>query len=337
MRKASTISTIALMAAGAMPAATMADTFTFAHSFPPHHTVTTEGYEPWMACVGEKLPGTTFTHFPGGQIVKGPETLDGLVNGLADITAVMIGYVSSKLPLSGVAYLPGLGNDAAHVARAFEKTVRMAPVADEFAANGIHPIWVYSMPVYQLVSSKGELHKPEDFKGKVLRSSGGAMTLTISALGAAPTEMPIGDLYVAMERGTVEGTMLSLSSIKPYNVETLMNAMSTNASLGAYTVAVSMKTDKWQALSEETRTALTECGLQAGERLSAFFDEEGQALTKEFADAGVSMYEFTPEELEWINQAVAPVADDWVKRLEDRGAPAQEALDVYKKLLAETE
>lgn len=336
MQGSTKIKSAAIAVTLAVPGLAHADSFTFAHSFTPTHTVTKKGYEPWMECVKAQNPDTAFTHFPGGQIVKGPETLDGLVNGLADLTAVMIGYVSSKMPLSGVGFLPGLGNDAGHVTRAFEKAVRVAPVADEFAKNGIHPIWVFSMPIYQIVSTKGALRTADDFKDKVLRSSGGAMTLTISELGAAPTEMPISDLYVSMERGTIDGTLLSLSSIKPYNAESLMTAMSTNASLGAYTVAVSMKSDKWEALPAETQTAMTKCGLEAGQKLSASFDTEAQALIAEFEGLGVDMYELTDDELTWVSNSVSAVGDDWVKRLEERGLPAAETLATYKALLDET-
>ena len=43
----------------------------------------------------------------------------------------------------------------------------------------------------------------EDLKGMKIRSPGGHQTNYIKALGAEPVFMPLGDVYMALETGTI--------------------------------------------------------------------------------------------------------------------------------------
>ena len=313
---------------------TMAETaLTVAHGFSPTHVITAQGVDPWMACVNEGNADIAFSYFPSGQIAKTTEMLDALNNGIAHLTTVPIGYVSDRMPLNGVSMLPGMGSSASTVIPAYAKAVKSGLLADEFAANEIVPIWVMALPAYQIVSTKGPLRTKEDFAGKVVRSAGGTMNLTISALGASAAEIPSRDMYVAMERGTADATLSALASIKPYNVNELMNAVSTNGEFGSFSIAFSMTKAAWDGLSPEQQILFTDCAGKTESSIAAFLDAEVTTLQDEFAANGVDVYEFTDAELSAINADLSGVLDDWVKRLADRGLPAEQAVAAYRALL----
>lgn len=71
------------------------------------------------------------------------------------------------------------------------------------------------------------------------------MNLTIEALGAAPAEITMGDIYVALDRGTTDATISSLSSLRSYKLDELAKAASTNANFGTFTNVFSIAADKW--------------------------------------------------------------------------------------------
>jgi hypothetical protein len=56
---------------------------------------------------------------------------------------------------------------------------------------------------------------------------------------------------------------------------------------------------------------------------------------EEMKAAGIRIHAWTPEQLEQLTQTTQSVTDNWVKTLEDRGRPGGEALDIFRKLLAE--
>lgn len=55
------------------------------------------------------------------------------------------------------------------------------------------------------------LRKVEDFKGLKARTSGVTQTLAMSLLGASPLAMPVGEVFEALRRGTVDAITTSLS------------------------------------------------------------------------------------------------------------------------------
>ena len=315
--------------AGVATAAAAAE-LSVVHGSPTGHVIA-QAVDDWMACMeGKGVEDLSFRYYPAGQISSLPELLQSLQSGVADLAPVPIGYVSDQMPLNGVSMLPGLGSTAGEVIGAYSASLEEGPLAEEFAANDIVPLWVMAFPPYQIVSMDEPLRTADDFSGKVIRSAGGSMNLVITSLGGSPAEIPVGDMYVALERGTVGGTISALASLKPYNVQELMKAVSTNGAFGTFANVFSIRKDQWDALSEATQSVMTECGDQTEAFIGELLDDEAGALVAEFDGTGVDTYEFTDDELAAIDESLDTVKADWVQRLSDRGLPAEQVLADYE-------
>ena len=306
---------------------------TVASGWAPGHVVSTQGVEAWMSCVEGADASIDFNYFPSGQIASTSEMLDALNNGVADLSIIPMGYVTSKMPLNGVSLLPDLGSRASTVTPAYSKAVREGLIGQEFTENGIRPVWVAVFPSYQLMSRGEPIRAEGDLSGKVIRSSGGAMNLTVSSLGASAAEIPSSDLYVALERGTVDGGLSALASIKPYNLQEVIKAVSTNGEFGSFSLTFAINQASWDGLSDAQKLAMDECGAQVETSFARHLDDETDQLAAEFSGAGVEVYEFTPGELEWLNGQLATVSEDWVNRLDERSLPAAEVLETYRALV----
>lgn len=325
---------VAMSAAGTANAQDV--TMSMVTGSPPSHVISTGAVEPWMACVTGKVgERVKFNYFPSGQLVGNRELTSALMNGVADAVPIPVGYDSDKIPLNGVAALPGLGSSATEIMTANSAAVREAgPLADEYTAINAVPLIVMDFPPYQMVSRGPALRSLEDMKGKVIRSAGGSSTLTINALGGAPAEIAVGDTYVSMERGVVDATISGINSVKPYNLQELMKSMSTNGAFGTFTNVVAMNGTVWSKVPADIQVVMKDCGLDVEKKLMARMDAESGELIKEFASKGIDMFEYTPEQLAAMEKLLAVVHDDWVKRLADRGLPARAVLDRYKALIA---
>lgn len=327
------LSACAIGAALAGGSAGAQTTLTVANGWAPKHVVSTQGVEPWMECVRKADASVGFNYFPSGQIATTKDMLNALNNGVADLSIIPMGYVTSKMPLNGASLLPDLGSRASAVTPAYAKAVRSGLLAQEFADNRIQPIWVIVFPAYQLMSRGEPLRSQADFKGKVIRSSGGAMNLTVSAIGASAAEIPSSDLYVALDRGTVDGGLSALASIKPYKLNEVIRAVSTNGEFGSFSLTFAADKADWDKLTDAQRKVMTECGEKVQAAFAAHLDAETDQLGAEFAKAGVKVYEFSPQELTWINAQLESVSKDWVDRLAARSLPAAQALADYRKLV----
>ncbi|MCE8021960.1 TRAP transporter substrate-binding protein DctP [Halomonas sp. MCCC 1A11036] len=317
-------------------AVVQAQSFSFVHGSPEGHMLSRQGAEPWMECVREASEGDVdFSYYPSGQLSSTPELFRALQSRVADVTIIPIGYVSDELPLNGVSMLPGLGSSSKEIVAAYSEAVRDGVLADEFTAQDIMPLFVSVYPPYQMVSMRDKIESADDFRGKVVRSAGGAMNLAISELGASPAEIPIGDTYVALERGTADGTISGFASIKPFSLDEIMSSMSRNGEFGTFSNVFAMRLDDFDALSDELQQVFLDCGERVQEDMANYLDDEVEQLAQEFSEAGIEIYEFSPEALAEINERLEAANEVWVQRLERRGLPAQRVFDEYAVALAD--
>jgi TRAP-type C4-dicarboxylate transport system substrate-binding protein len=305
--------------------------FSLAHGSPANHVITKEFVEPWMACVKEQAGDKVeFKYFPSGQLANLKELLPALERGVADVAPVPIGYYSDKLPLNGVSMLPGLGSTSEEVVTAYGKTIQSDALTQEFNASGIVPLSVMAFPPYQIVSVSEEIKTPEQFNGKVVRSAGGAMDLVIKSLGGSPAAISIGDTYVALQRGTADATISALASVDGYKLQELAKSISTNGSFGTFVNVMSVRQSKWNEMDDSLKQTFMDCGQKIQLQAAQNLDNAGAGLSKKFADVGVDMFAFTPEQINTMSGKLDVVHQDWVTRLNGRGLPAEVVLQTYK-------
>ncbi|MFV0490703.1 MAG: TRAP transporter substrate-binding protein DctP [Pseudorhodobacter sp.] len=314
-----------------------AESLMLAHGFNPNHYWSTQIIEPWMACVEVGTSGEySFQNFPSGQIVKFAESMDAMRSGLTDVSTISVGYETTRLPLNGVSMLPDMGETSVQMVSAYRRMLDDGTILlDEFTNNDVQPLIVSLLPVYQLITRSGPITTLDGLQGKVIRSSGGALTLTVNSLGASATEMPSSDVYVAFQNGVVDVAFAAISSIKPYNLEEVVEGVSTNGQFGSFATLLAMKTEIYAALPEATRQVFDQCGLQVEKDVAIYLDAENETLKTELSDMGIEVYDFPPEMQQVMLERMAPVTEEFITRLSQRGLPAKETYDAYRAALDE--
>src|SRR5690606_28624961 len=134
----------------------------------------------------------------------------------------------------------------------------------------------------------------------------------------------------------VDAALLGLSSIKNYSLHELVKSISANGQFGSFTTLLGMDRKKYEALSEEFRAVVDQCALKIEAAVGDLMDGEHQALLEEFAGMGITIYEYSDEELAKLSERMRGVEEDFVTRLEARGLPAGRVMEGYKKIVAET-
>ena len=315
--------------------ATRAETLIVTTNVPPVHWASTQGGEPFMKCVKDATKnGIDFNYFPSGQIAGFTQSLDAVNKGLAQISYIVVSAQTDKLPLNGIPLLPELGNTVVEMTNTYRKAVDAGgPLADEFAKNRIRPLLINMFPHYQMLSRSEPLDSLEKLSKKKISSGGGSLIVTLNSVGANAIEMAPTDLYLALQQGTLDGTMLALASVKPYKLQEVVKAMSTNGSFGSAAGIWSIDTDVWKKLSEPHQKALTDCGLKVEAELAQWVDKLTEELKTEFAAGGVKMYQFTDAEKAAIAQRLKSAREAYVSRIAARGLPAQKTYEDYLKVL----
>ncbi|WP_197029426.1 TRAP transporter substrate-binding protein DctP [Paracoccus pantotrophus] len=306
-------------------------------NLPTTHWASVQGAEPFMACVTERTANALeFEYYHSGQLASFFQSLDAVNSGLAQVSYIVVSAQSDKLPLTGLTMMPGLGATASEITAATRAELDGdGPIAKEFAGNNIVPLMINVFPPYQMVSRSRPLDTLSALQNTRISSGGGPLLVTLSSLGAVAIETPAADMYLAMQQGTIDGSMISLASIKPYSLQEVIKSASFNGKFGVATGIWSIDSGVWAGLPAEQQAALKECGLKVEGELAAWADAWMQDVRKELEEQGIQVFDYSEEALAEMDEKLASARQDYVSRLTSRGLPAQEALDAYAARLAD--
>lgn len=190
------------------------------------------------------------------------------------------------------------------------------------------------IPGPESLASTKPIRNVEDFKNWKFRSPPGMATLVFKNMGASPIVMDFNEIFTALESGIIDGA----------DAANLTN----NVGLGLYDIAehtnfpgfhsmpadhLACRTDLWEEMPESHK-AIMKVGMQALALRNATANEVKNAQTaKDLREKGISLYEWSPEELAkyrdavqkgWVEFATTPEAksllESHISFLKDLGA-----------------
>ena len=329
--------TIAVCAglSASLASATSAETLIASSSVPPSHFLNTEGMVPLMECIKTKSNGDIdFNFFPSGQIASTVDALDALSNNLGQLVLLATSAMSNKLPLNQITMLADMGSDVPTILAAYRKEISGGMLmAKELEANHIVPLTVIYATPYQLGLAGPRIEKIEDFEGKKVRVSGGGQTFGIKTIGGIPVTIQSADAYVAMQQGTVDGYLLSITSISPYSLQEVTKSLSTNGNFANAQTLLAMDDRVFDKFSPEQQKLILDCGLEVEASAADFVTKEAARLAKEFAGKGVDVYQFSDELWAQIAEKMQPATQDYIDRLKAQNLPGDQALQEYRQAL----
>lgn len=211
-------------------------------------------WEPMLEELKEKSNSRiTYTLYAGGALGKGPEHFDIVKNGLSDMGYFTATWTPGRFPLSDVLSLAAtvegkdIGTDIGNAMH--EKILkREFPSVKVIELNGCISSYLWTTePVHTL----------EDCKGLKIRSPGGHQTNYIKALGAEPVFMPLGDVYMAMETGTIDGIVTCPPLVLAFKLYEVAK-YGTLAAFGCVTEGVVMNEKTWNNTPDDLKPVIEE-------------------------------------------------------------------------------
>jgi TRAP-type mannitol/chloroaromatic compound transport system substrate-binding protein len=162
-------------------------------------------FKAWCATIKEQTGGELeFKPFAAKEVVGDFELLDGVKNGVLEAMNSFTLYWAGKLPATAFlsSYLMGLRYP--HEWDIFFYSKDGLKVAREiFAKQGLYYVnRIHHGP--NIIHSKKPIRTIEDFKDLKLRVPGGMIAEGFAAAGAKTTLLPGGEVFSALEKGTIE-------------------------------------------------------------------------------------------------------------------------------------
>lgn len=204
----STLGAAVFAAFAALPtAASAATTLRFGHVH-VNGELAAELEQEFADRVNQRTKGeVTIKVFPGEQLGKEVDLIQQVKSGALDITTPSMAALSNLVPALEIASAPFLWNDWAQA----ENVIRgpaFQPIFDELRDKHnvlmLTKIWYWGWR--NLTTGTKAVNKPEDMAGLKIRVPESPVWVEmIRAMGAAPTPIPFGEVYTALQQKLVDG------------------------------------------------------------------------------------------------------------------------------------
>jgi TRAP-type mannitol/chloroaromatic compound transport system substrate-binding protein len=157
---------------------------------------------------------------------------------------------------------------------------------------------------FRTTAKTGPIKTMADYKGKKLRTPSRATIWILQQLGAAPVSMPGGEIYLAMERGTLDGAEFSSPGIdwemgfaeitKYWSVPCWFQPSSQ--------VGVMVNMKAYSALSKTNQAILRYAAQAAAIKATAFYEGESGRSIERFIEKGTEIVRLDDESLEKLEE-----------------------------------
>jgi C4-dicarboxylate-binding protein DctP len=265
------------------------------------------------------------------QVAKANDMLDALSTGSVESAWEPTTYFAGTVPIWNLPLLPFLFDNYDQLVKGWNagiKQIWIDQAATKLNAHIMGSTFYYTGLVC-IFSNKSLPKLPADIKGLKIRSFNPLLDTLMQSAAAAPTSMASPEVYLAMQRGTVDGYMTSpvgMVSYKLFEVTKFGNYM--NITPGSMDLPmVNMKA--WQALPDDLKQIVDETAMK---HLTAWGKEKEPGIDKDafatMTKGGTQMYTPTTQDLDaW--RAISKPA--WDKFIQTAGPIGQQQIDIMQK------
>ncbi len=203
----------------------------------------------------------------------------------------------------------------------------------KYEEHNITPLAYWTEGAMQWTSDR-PITKPEDFKNFKMRTQTSPLILeSYKAYGANPTPMSWGELYTALDRGTVQGQENPIFFIEDASFHEVQDHM-TISNHNNYVAMTTVNTDWFKGLPDDVKTLITETVDEMRDwtfDLQTKMNEEMLTKIKENEEHPTEIHELTEEQRQAFKEKAKPVRDFYINEVSTEDGA------ILEKLMGEME
>lgn len=295
---------------------------------------------PWLKLITQATHGQVqIQPYYNQSLCKGADTWTSVVNGVADIGWMVMGYWPGIASSSSVITLPFLPfKSSVQSSGIYWQLLQKYPfMMNEYGPNIV--LACITTTPYFLITTKKQVKTLDDWKGLKIRVLAGGPVDMAKAMGAVPLDIPMPDTYLDLQKGVIDGmtdcweACLAFRHYEVVKYYTYWQGGTVN------NICVAMNASKWNSLPPDVQKEMQSViGLQG----SSFwgynqFDTSAAAGPGIAEKAGYPMTNYTvpqDELAKWQAIAGKPLWDAWVQKMNAAGHPeAQDILNTLQSMI----
>jgi TRAP-type transport system periplasmic protein len=284
-------------------------------------------------------------HF-ASSLLGGKDIPAGVRDGVADAGYFVGPYVPSQMPVDNfIGDFSFLNEDPLVMTGVNNELVlfECPECSDEYSKKfKTKFLATYALTPY-VYHCKTEVRTLDDMKGKKVRGISGYAELA-RAMGAIPVNVNADEAYEALDRGTIDCALHSITSQKSRSYGEAAKFVITE-SLGGYMGAslFNIRNEKWAQLSKPQRDAIVKHLPELVTRSVFNYIREDEDVLEEYTKKGTKFYKAAPDLAKFIAEFRESYTPKAIKKGHERGVKNPEAIassivelrKKWTKLLAE--
>ena len=269
----------------------------------------------------------TYNMYAGGALGKGAEHYDIVKTGLTDMGYATLSWTPGRFPLTDVLSspisCPAKWKGAEAGMGMYDKLLK-----SEF--KDIKVLHINNCVMAHLWTTK-KVKNLQDIKGMKIRSPGGLQTKALEVLGATPVFMPLGDVYLSMETGVIDGVVTCPALIKAFKLYEVAK-FGVPCSFGCVSEGLFVNLKFWKKLPDDLKAIIEDVGRNAY-KIAGVFNEQWYEQTMTGFKGSIEIEKLSKKEQKLWDKKFSEMLVKWADKLEAKGLMAKKALIMFKQEL----
>jgi TRAP-type C4-dicarboxylate transport system substrate-binding protein len=301
---------------------------------PPPHWTNSQLFQPWAKELEKKSDGKVRAVLFAGNSAFGKieNQTDQVKAGVTDLAWVMNGVPRGRFLRSLIMDLPFMAPDAYSATKAMWA---MLPTHLKEDYVGFKVLAITCHNAGDLFFREKNVERLEDIKGLRIRAPSAQVQALLQHLGAVPVTMGPGQIYEALEKGTMDGLATVYDGIRGFRLE---NSVKYALSAGVYTTCfnITMNQGRYDSLPAHVKKLIDDTtGDRWVESMPALWDKNDEAGRKLALGKGLKVVPVSAaQRAKWREQA-KPVIDQQLADLEKQGI--RNAREIYAEMVQQVE
>lgn len=226
--------------------------------------------------------------FPAGQLANDPKAVEQLQLGGIDFTVTSTGTYATHLPTLNLTMLPYLVENYEQGWKLYDESKWLQAQFAKAPEKGFRFLATWEAG-FRNMTTKEPLASPADAKGKKLRTfPNEMMRWTLESMGFNLQIMPLPEVYLAIQQGTVSGQENPTDTIYANKFyEVAPNVTLTRHVYSPIPLTISEKT--WQKLSDDDRKAITHAAQETASWIRKEIQSSEERQLKEMEGKGAKV------------------------------------------------
>jgi len=283
----------------------------------------------WAKMVEEATKGqVTFKLFHAASLVPAHEALGALAKGTLDVLCSSNAMYAGIIPEGDMWHLPLFFNSQSACYEVMFETEDGPLLRQAFEKQGVVWLCPYPIVTQSAMTRAGKpIKRLADFKGLKFRASGGLSNKMIEKFGASAMTIHGGEIYTALQRGTLDGLMYPEYTLKDYKFSEVVKNIMHPTLVNPIHADIFIRKSLFDEMPKDLQEIIWETSKKFVRKMEEY-SKEVDADTKKFIkENNIQVYDLPPED---VNQVTKICQELW-----ETGYASQNpmAARIYKILL----